>query len=120
MELLHALSPKAVRVAMLVNPANVPVAERTLREAQEAARAIGLQLRILNASTDAEIEAAFDVLARDRPDALLISADAFFVSRRGGRHQLESENTSFTWDRRRRCLTSQQTPRRSKSATHDR
>ena len=41
LELLHALVPKAVRVDMVVNPANVPVAERTLREAQEAARALG-------------------------------------------------------------------------------
>jgi putative tryptophan/tyrosine transport system substrate-binding protein len=78
----HALVPKAVRVALLVNPANVPVAGSTSREAQEAARAIGLQLHILNASTDDEIEAAFDILARDRPDALLIAADAFLVSRR--------------------------------------
>src|SRR5262249_867053 len=82
LELLHALLPKAVRVAMLVNPENVPVADRTLHEAHEAARAIGLQLHILNASTDAEIEAAFDPLGRERPDALLMSADAFFVSRR--------------------------------------
>lgn len=82
LELLHALVPKAVRVAMLVNPANVPVAETTSREAREAARAIGLQLHILNASTDDEIEAAFEILARDRPDALFIPADAFFVSRR--------------------------------------
>jgi putative tryptophan/tyrosine transport system substrate-binding protein len=82
LELLHALVPKAVRVAMLVNPANVPVADTTSRQAQEAARAIGLQLHILNASTDDEIEAAFDILARDRPDALFIPADAFFVSRR--------------------------------------
>ena len=82
LELLHALVPKAVRVAMLVNPANVPVADTTSRQAQEAARAIGLQLHILNASTDDEIEAAFDILARDRPDALFIPADAFLVSRR--------------------------------------
>jgi putative tryptophan/tyrosine transport system substrate-binding protein len=82
LELLHALVPKAVRVAMLVNPANVPVADTTSRQAQEAARAIGLQLHILNASTDDEIEAAFDILARDRPDAFFIPADAFFVSRR--------------------------------------
>jgi putative tryptophan/tyrosine transport system substrate-binding protein len=82
LELLHALVPKAVRVAMLVNRANVPVADTTSRLAQEAARAIGLQLYILNASTDDEIEAAFDILARDRPDALFIPADAFFVSRR--------------------------------------
>ena len=82
LELLHALVPKAVRIAMFVNPANVPVAERTSRGAQEAARAIGLQLHILNASTDDEIEAAFDILARERPDALFIPAAAFFVSRR--------------------------------------
>jgi putative ABC transport system substrate-binding protein len=82
LELLHALVPKAVRVDMLVNPANVPVADTTSRQAQEAARAIGLQLHILNASTDDEIEAAFNILARDRPDALFIPADAFFVSRR--------------------------------------
>ena len=82
LELLHALVPKAVRVAMLVNRANVPVAETASRQAQEAASAIGLQLYILNASTDDEIEAAFDILARDRPDALFIPADAFFVSRR--------------------------------------
>jgi putative ABC transport system substrate-binding protein len=82
LELLHALVPKAVRVAMLVNPANVPVAESTLREVPEAARAIGLQLQILNASTDNEIEAAFDTLVRDRLDALLVPPDAFFVSRR--------------------------------------
>jgi ABC-type uncharacterized transport system substrate-binding protein len=82
LELLHVLVPKAVRVAMLVNPANAPVADTTSREAQEAARAIGLQLHILNASTDDEIEAAFDIIAHDRPDALFIPADAFFVSRR--------------------------------------
>src|SRR5215472_3611789 len=57
LELLHALVPKAVRFAMLVNPENVPIAARTLREVPEAARAIGLQLRILNASTKDEIEA---------------------------------------------------------------
>jgi putative ABC transport system substrate-binding protein len=58
------------------------VAESTLREVPEAARAIGLQLQILNASTDNEIEAAFDTLVRDRLDALLVPPDAFFVSRR--------------------------------------
>jgi putative tryptophan/tyrosine transport system substrate-binding protein len=84
LELLHALVPKAVRVAMLVNRVNVPVADTTSRLAEEAARAIGLQLQpyILNASTDDEIEAAFEILARDRPDALFIPADAFLVSRR--------------------------------------
>jgi putative ABC transport system substrate-binding protein len=82
LELLHALVPKAVRFAMLVNPENVPIAARTLREVPEAARAIGLQMQILNASTKDEIEAAFDTLVRDQIDALFVAADGFFVSQR--------------------------------------
>ena len=80
--LLHDLVPKAVRIALLVNPANVPVAEATLREIPEAARAIGLQIQVLNASTIREIEAAFAALVRDRADALFVAADIFFISRR--------------------------------------
>ena len=49
--LLHDLVPKAVRVAVLVNPANAPIAEAMLREVPEAARSIGLQIQVLNAST---------------------------------------------------------------------
>ena len=55
LELLHGLVPKAVRIAMLVNPENVPVAARMLHDVPEAARAIGLQIQILNASTKDEI-----------------------------------------------------------------
>ena len=73
--------PKAVRVAVLVNPANASGAEPTLRDVQEAAPAIGLQTQILNASTIGEIDAAFATLARERPDALFVAADAFFTSR---------------------------------------
>ena len=80
--LLHELVPKAVRVAVLVNPANATSAETTLRDVQEAARAIGLQIQVLNASTSREIDAAFATLARERPDALFVAADAFFASRR--------------------------------------
>jgi putative tryptophan/tyrosine transport system substrate-binding protein len=80
--LLHDLVPKAVRIAVLVNPANVPTAEATLRDMPEAARAIGLQIQFLNASTIREIEAAFAVLVRDRADALFVAGDTFFVSRR--------------------------------------
>jgi putative ABC transport system substrate-binding protein len=80
--LLHELVPKAVRIAVLVNPANASTAEATLREIPEAARALGLQIQILNASTSREIEAAFATLARDRADALFVAADGFFVSRR--------------------------------------
>jgi len=80
--LLHQLLPKAVRVAVLVNPAVATNAETTLRETQEAARIIGLQIQVLNASTSREIEAAFVTLARERPDALFVAADPFFAGRR--------------------------------------
>jgi putative ABC transport system substrate-binding protein len=80
--LLHELVPKAVRFAMLVNPENVPIAARTLHEVPEAARAIGLQMQILNASTENEIETAFATLVRDRIDALFVTPDAYFISQR--------------------------------------
>src|SRR6516165_511480 len=80
--LLHELAPRAVRVAVVINPGNVPSAEATLRELPEAARAIGLQIQILNARTSREIEAAFATLSRDRADALVVAPDAFFISRR--------------------------------------
>ena len=80
--LLHDLVPKAVRVAVLVNPANAQVAETTLRDISEAARVLGLQTHILNASTSREIEAAFATLVRDGTDALYIAGDVFFTSRR--------------------------------------
>jgi putative tryptophan/tyrosine transport system substrate-binding protein len=83
LRLLHDLVPKAVRVAVLVNPANASSAETTLREVQEAAPTIGLQIQILNASTIGEIDAAFATLARDRPDALFVAGDTFLGSRRG-------------------------------------
>ena len=80
--LLHELVPKAVRVAVLVNPANTPSAEATLRELPEAARVIGLQIQVLKASTSGEIEAAFATLVRERADALFVAPDSFFISRR--------------------------------------
>jgi putative ABC transport system substrate-binding protein len=80
--LLHELVPKAVRVAVLVNPANAPTAETTLRAMPEAARALGLQIQVLNASTSREIETAFVTLVRDQADALFVAPDGFFTSRR--------------------------------------
>src|SRR6516165_8118249 len=62
--LLHQLVPKAARVAVLVNPANAPTAETTLRATPETARALGLQIQVLNASTSREIETAFVTLLR--------------------------------------------------------
>jgi putative tryptophan/tyrosine transport system substrate-binding protein len=78
--LLHELVPKAVRVAVVVNPANVTGAE-TVLQVQEAARAIGLQIHALNASTSREIDAAFATLAPERTDALVVAGDAFFTGR---------------------------------------
>jgi putative ABC transport system substrate-binding protein len=80
--LLHDLVPKAVRIAVLVNPANAPIAETTLRDIPEAARALGLQTHILNASTSREIEAAFAALGPEQADALFVAADIYFLSRR--------------------------------------
>jgi putative tryptophan/tyrosine transport system substrate-binding protein len=82
LRLLHDLVPKAVHVAVLVNPANASNTATTLREVQQAAATVGLQIRILNATTTGEIEAAFATLARDRPDALFVAADGFYASRR--------------------------------------
>jgi putative tryptophan/tyrosine transport system substrate-binding protein len=69
-----------VRIVVLVNPANAS-AESTVRTVQQAAPAIGLQIQILNATTIGEIDAAFATLERERPDALFVAGDAFFVSR---------------------------------------
>jgi ABC-type uncharacterized transport system substrate-binding protein len=82
LHLLHDLVPKAVRIAVLVNPANAGTAKPTLRDVQEAAPAIGLQIQIFNATTIAEIDAAFATFARERPDALFVGPDGFFYNRR--------------------------------------
>jgi putative tryptophan/tyrosine transport system substrate-binding protein len=82
LSLLHELVSKVTRVAVLVNPANATNTETTLRGVQEAARAIGLQIRVLNASTSNEIDAAFAAVAREPPVALFVGPDMFFLSRR--------------------------------------
>jgi putative ABC transport system substrate-binding protein len=80
--LLHELVPKAVRIAVLVNPANAPTSESQLRAISDAAHAMGLQIQVLKASTRSEIEAAFATLARDRAESLHVAGDVFFTSRR--------------------------------------
>jgi putative ABC transport system substrate-binding protein len=82
LRLLHDLVPKAVRVAVFVNPANAANAETTSRAVREAAPTIGLQIQILNVTTIGEIDAAFATFARERPDALFVASDAFLSSRR--------------------------------------
>ncbi len=82
LRLLHDLVPKAVRVAVLLNPANAGSAEATLRGVEEAAPAMGLQIQILNATTIGEIDTAFANFGTQRPDALFLAGDGFFTDRR--------------------------------------
>jgi ABC-type uncharacterized transport system substrate-binding protein len=81
LELLRDLVPGAARVVVLVNPTN-PIAEATLRGTELAARAMGLQLQVFNATTSREIDATFASFMRERPDALFVGGDAFFNGRR--------------------------------------
>jgi putative ABC transport system substrate-binding protein len=67
---------------VLVNPGNAPSAEATLRDIPDAARATGIQIQVLKASTSREIETAFATLMQERADALFVAPDGFFVSRR--------------------------------------
>ncbi len=80
LELLHELVPSASVVALLINPTH-PAAETLSRDLQAAARTLGLELHILHASTEHDFDAVFATLAQVRAGALVIGADAFFVSR---------------------------------------
>src|SRR6266508_1651223 len=82
LELLRELVPAATRVAALVNPANATSTENTLRDVEAAARAMGLQIQVLNASTSREIDAAFATFVHERLDALFVGPDPSFNSRR--------------------------------------
>ena len=107
LELLRELVPAAARIAVLVNPSNVTNTESTLKDVPSAARAMGLHLQVLNASTSGEIDTAFDTLARDRPDALFVGSDPFFASRRvqlanSAAHHSIPMSSRFTFHRRSR------------------
>ena len=80
LELLRELVPGASRIVVLVNPTNAVNTEATVRQTDEAARAVGLELHFVNASTTSDIDAAFATIARERADALFIAPDAFFLS----------------------------------------
>ena len=82
LELLREMVPGAARIAVLVNPANATTTETALSDAAAAARVIGLQIQVLNASTSREIDAAFATFVRERPDAVFVGLDVFFISRR--------------------------------------
>jgi putative tryptophan/tyrosine transport system substrate-binding protein len=81
LEMLNAVVPTAPTLALLVNPKNPEISEPHLQELQVAARRLGLQLHVLNASTDQEIDAAFATLIQLRTGGLVIGPDAIFTSR---------------------------------------
>jgi putative ABC transport system substrate-binding protein len=80
--LLRELVPGASRVAVLLNPSSAVLSESARKDVETAARDMGLQIQVLNASTSREIDAAFPALVRERVDALFVSPDGFFNSRR--------------------------------------
>ena len=80
LELLHELMPATTRIAFLVNPTNRAFAEADTREAQEAARVLGLNLLVLNASSQSEIDAAFATLVLERAGALVTNGESFFMT----------------------------------------
>ena len=82
LELLREMIPGATRLAVLVNRGNSTSTETTLRDVEPAARAMGLQIQVHNAGTIGEIDAVFATFARERPDAIFLGQDVFFVSRR--------------------------------------
>ncbi len=79
--LLRELVPQAVMVGVLLNP-NYPTAANQLSEMQEAARAVGVQTNVVRASTDREIDIAFESVAQHRIPALAVAADPFLLARR--------------------------------------
>jgi ABC-type uncharacterized transport system substrate-binding protein len=81
LEFLREFVPTVKRVAVLLNPAESTTAAANLRDVEAAASAVAVQIRILNASTIAEIDTAFATLASERSDALLISSGPFFLNR---------------------------------------
>jgi putative ABC transport system substrate-binding protein len=81
LELLHELLPAGTSIAFLVNLANRTMAERLSQDAQRAARKLGLQLHVLNASTEGDFDAVFERLVQLRPVALAIGTETLFVNR---------------------------------------
>jgi putative ABC transport system substrate-binding protein len=82
LELLRELVPAAVRIVLLVEPNNARTTETTMRDAEAAARSMGLQIRVLAANTSGDIDAAFATFAHERPDAVFVGSSPLFNARR--------------------------------------
>jgi len=82
LELMRELVPAVSRIAVLVNPTDASATQSTMRDIETAARAMGVQIRVFNASTGREIDVAFEAIGRERPDALFLGGDPFFTARR--------------------------------------
>ena len=93
LELLRELLPGAARLAVFVNPVNAQATESALRDVGQAARAMGLQIQVFNASSIREIDAAFEALANERPDAIFVANDPFFIDRRVQLAQLAAHHS---------------------------
>jgi putative tryptophan/tyrosine transport system substrate-binding protein len=81
MELLRELVPRLARIAVLVNPADANT-DTQLKAANAAGRGMGLQIQVFNADTSIEIDAAFETMGHERPDAVLVGTTAFLNGRR--------------------------------------
>jgi putative ABC transport system substrate-binding protein len=81
LELIRELVPKATATAMLINP-NFPTFSAEALDVQGAARALGLQMNVLNASTESQIDAAFSTIVQQRVDALIVATDPFLLGQR--------------------------------------
>jgi putative ABC transport system substrate-binding protein len=82
LELLRDLLPQASRIGVLVSPADPAPTETQLKEVTTAALAMGIQIKIYNADTRAEIDAAFETMGRERPDAVFVATTPFLNGRR--------------------------------------
>jgi putative ABC transport system substrate-binding protein len=81
LELLRELVPRATRVAVVVNPADV-LTETQLKDVEAAARTMGVQIQVFNADSSAEINTAFEAIGRERPDAIFVGTTPFLNGRR--------------------------------------
>jgi len=94
LELLRELLPGAIRIAVLVDPANATTTASTLGDVEAAVRVMGMQIQVLVASTSREIDAAFATLVSERPDALFVGISPFLLTRRVQLAQLAARHAN--------------------------